>query len=118
MFCVYSFIHGSYNLEKVLNFSSRLEKSLNLVKVLKSPLNSQPCLRLTPFSLKLVYFAEGNLAHPRCKNLKKLTGNVKKNLWMNNYLFFFFYFKFYVFTSDVISSHTQSSHFAKSCCKK
>ena len=31
-----SFSHGSYNLEKVLNFSSRLEKSLNLVKSLKS----------------------------------------------------------------------------------
>ena len=28
--------HGSYNLEKVLNFGSRLEKSLNLVKSLKS----------------------------------------------------------------------------------
>ena len=27
--------HGSYNLEKVLNFSSRLEKSLNSVKVLE-----------------------------------------------------------------------------------
>ena len=27
--------HGSYNLEKVLNFNSHLEKSLNLVKVLE-----------------------------------------------------------------------------------
>ena len=27
--------HGSYNLEKVLNFSSHLEKSFNLVKVLE-----------------------------------------------------------------------------------
>ena len=27
--------HGSYNLEKVLNFGSRLEKSFNLVKVLE-----------------------------------------------------------------------------------
>ena len=32
--------HGSYNLEKVLNFSSRLEKSLNLVKVLEKYLIS------------------------------------------------------------------------------
>ena len=31
-----SYEHGSYNLEKVLNFGSRLEKSLNLVKSLKS----------------------------------------------------------------------------------
>ena len=28
-------IHGSYNLEKVLNFTSRLEKSLSSVKVLE-----------------------------------------------------------------------------------
>ena len=27
--------HGSYNLEKVLNFSSCLEKSLNSVKILE-----------------------------------------------------------------------------------
>ena len=32
--------HGSYNLEKVLNFSSRLEKSLNSVKVLEKYLVS------------------------------------------------------------------------------
>ena len=32
--------HGSYNLEKVLNLSSRLEKSLNLVKVLEKYLIS------------------------------------------------------------------------------
>ena len=32
---VFSFTGGSYNLEKVLNFTSRLEKSLNLVSVLK-----------------------------------------------------------------------------------
>ena len=31
--------HGSYNPEKVLNFSSRLEKSLNSVKILKSVLD-------------------------------------------------------------------------------
>ena len=33
-------LHGSYNLEKVLNFSSRLEKSLNSVKVLEKYLIS------------------------------------------------------------------------------
>ena len=32
--------HGSYKLEKVLNFSSRLEKSLNSVKVLEKYLIS------------------------------------------------------------------------------
>ena len=36
--CIYT--HGSYNLEKVLNFSSRLEKSLNSVKVLEKYLIS------------------------------------------------------------------------------
>ena len=53
--------HGSYNLEKVLNFTSRLEKSLSSVKVLEKylisllglekSLNSQPCLCQTPFSV-------------------------------------------------------------------
>ena len=33
-------IHGSYNLEKVLNFSSHLEKSLNSVKILEKYLIS------------------------------------------------------------------------------
>ena len=33
-------MHGSYNLEKVLNFRSRLEKSLNSVKVLEKYLIS------------------------------------------------------------------------------
>ena len=37
--------HGSYNLEKVLDFSSCLEKSLILVKVLeKCLISSLPCL--------------------------------------------------------------------------
>ena len=31
-------LHGSYNLEKVLNFGSRLEKSFNLVKVHMTPI--------------------------------------------------------------------------------
>ena len=33
-------IHGSYNLEKVLNFTSRLEKSLNSTEVLEKNLIS------------------------------------------------------------------------------
>ena len=33
-------LHGSYNLEKVLNFTSRLEKSLNSVQVLEKQLIS------------------------------------------------------------------------------
>ena len=33
-------IHGSYNLEKVLNFSRHHEKSLNLVRVLEKYLTS------------------------------------------------------------------------------
>ena len=33
-------VHGSYNLEKVLNFTSGLEKSLNSVKVLEKYLIS------------------------------------------------------------------------------
>ena len=33
-------LHGSYKLEKVMNFSSRLEKSLNSVKVLEKYLMS------------------------------------------------------------------------------
>ena len=35
-----SCLHGSYNLEKVLNFNSHLEKSFNLVKVLEKHLIS------------------------------------------------------------------------------
>ena len=51
--------HGSYNLEKVLYFTSRLEKSLKF-----TPLSTQDT-----FSCKLDFFAKGNSAHPRCKNL-------------------------------------------------
>ena len=46
-----------------------LKKSCILLVVLKSPWNSQPCLRKTPFPVKLDFFAKGNSAHPRCKNL-------------------------------------------------
>ena len=68
-------MHGSYNLEKVLNCNtSRLEKSLNSVKVLEKYLISLLGLKkslkyTTLFSLKYDYFAEENLAHPRFKNL-------------------------------------------------
>ena len=53
-------LHGSYNLEKVLNFTSRLEKSL------KFPTLSMPD---NFFSVKLDYFAEAYLVHPWYKNL-------------------------------------------------
>ena len=54
-------LHGSYNLEKVLNFTSRLEKSLKFT-TLSMPDNF--------FSVKLDYFAEENLAHPWYKKLQ------------------------------------------------
>ena len=71
--------HGSYNLEKVLNFTSRLEKILNsglgTWNVLDFFIRSWKVLELTTlstpdtfFSVKLDYFAEKNLAHPQCKN--------------------------------------------------
>ena len=74
-------LHGAYNLEKDLNFSSRLETSLNLVKVIEKylqlisllgleiSLKFTNCLRHAPFSVQLDYFAEENLGHPRCKNI-------------------------------------------------
>ena len=65
--------HGSYNLEKVLNFSSHLEKYLipllGLEKSLKFTTLSTPEYASHPFSVKLDYFVEENLAHPRCKRL-------------------------------------------------
>ena len=78
-----SVLHGAYNLEKDLDFSSRLEKSLNLVtcKVIEKylqlisllgleiSLKFTDCLRHAPFSVQLDYFAEENLGHLRCKNL-------------------------------------------------
>ena len=40
-------IHGSYNLEKVLNFTSRLEKSLNSTEVLEKKLISLLSLEMS-----------------------------------------------------------------------
>ena len=71
--------HGSYNLEKVLNFISHLEKSLNSVKVLEkyliSLLGLEKSLKFTTlskpdtfFCIKLDYFDEESWAHPQCKN--------------------------------------------------
>ena len=72
-------VHGSYNLEKVLNFGNRLEKSFNLVKVLEKYLisllgleKSLECNNLsTPdhFWEKLNDFAKENLSseNGRCK---------------------------------------------------
>ena len=55
--------HGSYNLEKVLKspwirFRS-LKSTCFLYWVLKSPWNSQPRLRKTPFPVKLKFFCQG-----------------------------------------------------------
>ena len=65
-------IHGSYNLEKVLNFGSRLEKSFDLVKVLEeyliSLLGLEKSLKFSNFCTpdnfwdKLNYFFEENLS--------------------------------------------------------
>ena len=65
---------------KVLEFTSRLEKSLNSVKVLEkyliSLLGLEKSLKFTAlskpgtfFCIKLDYFDEESLAHPQCKNL-------------------------------------------------
>ena len=59
--------HGSHNLEKVLNFSTRLEESLNSFEVLGKYLISLLGLEksfkyATSFSEKLNYFANENLA--------------------------------------------------------
>ena len=52
--------HGSYNLEKVLNFSSRLEKSFSLVKVLEkyliSLLGLEKSLKFTTLSTPDTHF--------------------------------------------------------------
>ena len=115
------FLHGSYNLEKVLSFSSRLEKSLNSVKVLEkywiSFLRLEKTLKFntffTPhhFLWKLLdYFAVENLAYPRFT--VKLTGNIK------------FYFCFFILNAiSIPQMHLQviprdCCHFAKCCYQK
>ena len=54
--------HGSYNLEKVLNFSSRLKKSWNSVKVLEkyliSLLGLEKSLEFTTLSMPDTYFLQ------------------------------------------------------------
>ena len=74
-------VHGSYNLEKVLNFSGRLSKSLNLVKVLEKYLVSLLGLKK---SLKFT-----TLFIPQ--KPVKLTHTVKTFLGMNNILLLFLY---------------------------
>ena len=68
-------LRGSYKIEKVLNFSSFLEKSLNSVKVPEEYLISLGLQKSLKFStssmpgarfLQLDYLAEENLAHPLC----------------------------------------------------
>ena len=67
---------------KILDFFIRLEKSLKSILVYATA---------TPFSVKLDYFTEENLAGPRCKNLHvKLTANIKTFLaWTISYFCFF-----------------------------
>ena len=77
---LFIYLHGSDNLEKVMNFTSRLEKSLNSVQALEQYLTIllglEKSLKFTTLStlgfflsVKLHYFTDANLAHPRCKNL-------------------------------------------------
>ena len=75
-----------------------LENTWCLYQVLKSPWNSQPCRHL-PFSVKLLgLFCRGEFGSSSvCKNLFKLTGNVKTFLRINDFC-----------TSEAIASHTQS----------
>ena len=58
----YLLTHSSYNLEKVLSFSSRLEKSLNLVKVLEkyliSLLGLEKSLKFTTLSMPVTIFCK------------------------------------------------------------
>ena len=77
-----------------------LEKSLNSVKVLEkywiSLLGNEKSLKFTrflcqkPFSVRLYYFAEENLAYPWCilymSEPVKRTGDVKKNFVHERYL--------------------------------
>ena len=74
-------MHGSCNLEKALNFSSRLEKFLEFglgpLKIyLISVLGPEKSLKFTTLSTPDTFFckirllgADENLANPRCKNL-------------------------------------------------
>ena len=58
----YLLTHSSYNLQKVLNFSGRLEKSLNLVKDLEkyliSLLGLEKSLKFTTLSMPVTIFCK------------------------------------------------------------
>ena len=72
-------IHGSYSLEKVLNFTIHLEKSLNSVKVLEkyliSLLGLEKSLKFTALSTpttlfgKIRLFCQGKFDSTSAKNL-------------------------------------------------
>ena len=73
--------HGSYKLEKVLNFSSRLEKSLNSVKVLEKYLISLLGLEKSlKFSNLLMpyHFSE------KLKDFAEKIGALTMNNWRNS----------------------------------
>lgn len=72
---------------------SRIEKSLNSVKVLEIHFLRHP------FSVKLDYFADEIW-------LILVKGNVKAFFCMSNILFLLLYFKCYVYASDATASHT------------
>ena len=84
-------VHGSYNLEKVLKFSGRLSKSLNLVKVLEKYLIPLLlCLCHTIFC-EIRLFCQGNFGSSPVQKPVKLTGTVKTFLGMKKILFLFLY---------------------------
>lgn len=74
-----AYLHGSYNLENILNFSSHLKKSWSwlrssktnrfLNQVVKSPWNSLPCLCHTIF-WEIIVFLEKNLAPPSVRTCR------------------------------------------------
>ena len=85
-------IHGSYNLEKVLNFNSCLLKFFNSVKVLEK------------YSLFLYYVLTNSWN----------SSTLSKNIFVHEHYFCFFLC--YFFTSDTIAFHTQS--FSKAFLRK
>ena len=72
--CIQYGWHGSYDLEKVLSFSSRLEKSLNLVKVLKkyliSLLGLEKSLKFTTLSKNIFVYGQYLTSVCYLKNVK------------------------------------------------
>ena len=69
----HTYIHGPYNLEKVLNFNSHLEKSLNLVKVLEKYLIS-----LVGCETSLI---SSNLWHSSSVKVQPALSSFKSKVW-------------------------------------